>query len=348
MDIKTALGKVVDQLDLSTEEMQYVMRQIMTGQCTDAQIGGFLVALRMKSETLDEITGAAMVMRELASGVQINAERLVDTCGTGGDGANIFNVSTAAALVVAAAGGKVAKHGNRAVSGKSGSADLLEAAGVNLNLTPEQVARCVESVGVGFMFAPAHHGAMKHAIGPRRELGMRTIFNMLGPMTNPAGVKHQVIGVFTQALCRPIAEVLKRLGSEHVLVVHSKDGLDELSLASTSYIAELKDGEVREYEVSPEELGIQSRSLIGLTVDDAAASLKLIRDALGKRETEAGEKAADIIILNAGAALYAADHASSLREGVELASDALYSGLAREKLNELIAFTEVFREEAAQ
>ena len=348
MDIKTALGKVVDQLDLSTEEMQDVMRQIMTGQCTDAQIGGFLVALRMKSETLDEITGAAMVMRELASGVQINAERLVDTCGTGGDGANIFNVSTAAALVVAAAGGKVAKHGNRAVSGKSGSADLLEAAGVNLNLTPEQVARCVESVGVGFMFAPAHHGAMKHAIGPRRELGMRTIFNMLGPMTNPAGVKHQVIGVFTQALCRPIAEVLKRLGSEHVLVVHSKDGLDELSLAATSHIAELKDGEIREYDVSPEELGIKSRSLIGLTVDDAAGSLKLIRDALGKRETEAGEKAADIIILNAGAALYAADHATSLLEGVKLASDALYSGLAREKLNELIAFTEVFREEAAQ
>lgn len=348
MDIKTALGKVVDQLDLSTEEMQDVMRQIMTGQCTDAQIGGFLVALRMKSETLDEITGAAMVMRELASGVKINAERLVDTCGTGGDGANIFNVSTAAALVVAAAGGKVAKHGNRAVSGKSGSADLLEAAGVNLNLTPEQVARCVESVGVGFMFAPAHHGAMKHAIGPRRELGMRTIFNMLGPMTNPAGVKHQVIGVFTEALCRPIAEVLKRLGSEHVLVVHSKDGLDELSLAATSHIAELKGGEVREYDVSPEELGIKSRSLIGLTVDDAAASLKLIRDALGKRETEAGEKAADIIILNAGAALYAADHATSLLEGVKLASDALYSGLAREKLNELIAFTEVFREEAAQ
>ena len=347
MDIKTALSKAVDQLDLSTEEMQDVMRQIMTGQCTDAQVGGFLVALRMKSETLDEITGAAMVMRELAAGVSINAERLVDTCGTGGDGANIFNVSTAAALVVAAAGGKVAKHGNRAVSGKSGSADLLEAAGVNLDLTPEQVARCVESVGVGFMFAPAHHGAMKHAIGPRRELGMRTIFNMLGPMTNPAGVKHQVIGVFSQALCRPIAEVLKRLGSEHVLVVHSKDGLDELSLASTSHIAELKDGEVREYDVSPEELGIKSRSLIGLTVEDPAASLTLIRDALGKRTTEAGEKAADIIILNAGAALYAADHATSLLEGVQLASDALYSGLAREKLNELVAFTEVFREEAA-
>lgn len=348
MDIKAALSKAVDQLDLSTEEMQDVMRQIMTGQCTDAQVGGFLVALRMKSETLDEITGAAMVMRELAAGVAINAERLVDTCGTGGDGANIFNVSTAAALVVAAAGGKVAKHGNRAVSGKSGSADLLEAAGVNLDLTPEQVARCVETVGVGFMFAPAHHGAMKHAIGPRRELGLRTIFNMLGPMTNPAGVRHQVIGVFTQSLCRPIAEVLKRLGSEHVLVVHSKDGLDELSLASTSHIAELKDGEVREYDVSPEELGIKSRSLIGLTVEDPQASLELIRDALGKRTTEAGDKAADIIILNAGAALYAADHATSLQEGVKLASDALYSGLAREKLNELIAFTEVFREEAAQ
>ncbi|MBA6418452.1 anthranilate phosphoribosyltransferase [Pseudomonas neustonica] len=348
MDIKAALSKAVDQLDLSTEEMQDVMRQIMTGQCTDAQVGGFLVALRMKSETLDEITGAAMVMRELASTVSIDAERLVDTCGTGGDGANIFNVSTAAALVVAAAGGKVAKHGNRAVSGKSGSADLLEAAGVNLDLTPEQVARCVETVGVGFMFAPAHHGAMKHAIGPRRELGLRTIFNMLGPMTNPAGVKHQVIGVFTPTLCRPIAEVLKRLGSEHVLVVHSKDGLDELSLAATSHIAELKDGEVREYDVSPEELGIKSRSLIGLTVEDPLASLALIRDALGKRTTEAGEKAADIIILNAGAALYAADHATSLQEGVKLASDALYSGLAREKLNELIAFTEVFREEAEQ
>ena len=348
MDIKAALSKAVDQLDLSTEEMQDVMRQIMTGQCTDAQVGGFLVALRMKSETLDEITGAAMVMRELASTVSIDAERLVDTCGTGGDGANIFNVSTAAALVVAAAGGKVAKHGNRAVSGKSGSADLLEAAGVNLDLTPEQVARCVETVGVGFMFAPAHHGAMRHAIGPRRELGLRTIFNMLGPMTNPAGVKHQVIGVFTPTLCRPIAEVLKRLGSEHVLVVHSKDGLDELSLAATSHIAELKDGEVREYDVSPEELGIKSRSLIGLTVEDPLASLALIRDALGKRTTEAGEKAADIIILNAGAALYAADHATSLQEGVKLASDALYSGLAREKLNELIAFTEVFREEAEQ
>src|SRR5690606_12304684 len=264
MDITTALARVVDHIDLSTEEMQDVMRQIMTGQCTDAQIGGFLVALRMKSESLDEITGAALAMRELASGVSIQGEHLVDTCGTGGDGANIFNVSSAAAFVVAAAGGQVAKHGNRAVSGKSGSADLLDAAGINLNLTPEQVARCVEHVGVGFMFAPAHHGGMKYAVGPRRERRRRTLVKMTRPITHPA------------------------------------------------------------------------------------ESLTLIRDALGKRTTENGEKAADMIILNAGAALYAADVASSLREGVELASDALYSGMAREKMAELAAFTEVFREEALQ
>lgn len=348
MDIKTALARVVEQIDLSTEEMREVMRDIMTGQCTDAQIGAFLVGLRMKGESIDEITGAAMVMRELASGVKVSGERVVDTCGTGGDGANIFNVSTAAALVVAAAGGKVAKHGNRAVSGKSGSADLLEAAGVNLALTPEQVGRCVEAVGVGFMFAPAHHSAMKHAVGPRKELGLRTLFNMLGPMTNPAGVKHQVIGVFTDKLCRPMAEVLKRLGSEHVLVVSARDGLDEVSLAAPTHVAELKNGQVLEYDISPEELGIPSRSLIGLSVDDAAGSLALINDALGKRKTEAGEKAADMIILNAGAALYASDQAATFQEGVQLASDALHSGLAREKLNELIAFTDIFREEAAQ
>lgn len=348
MDIKTALARVVEQIDLSTEEMRAVMHDIMTGQCTDAQIGAFLVGLRMKGESIDEITGAAMVMRELAAGVKVSGERVVDTCGTGGDGANIFNVSTAAALVVAAAGGKVAKHGNRAVSGKSGSADLLETAGVNLALTPEQVGRCVEAVGVGFMFAPAHHSAMKHAVGPRKELGLRTLFNMLGPMTNPAGVKHQVIGVFTDKLCRPMAEVLKRLGSEHVLVVSARDGLDEVSLAAPTHVAELQHGEVREYDISPEELGIPSRSLIGLSVSDAAESLALINDALGKRKTEAGEKAADMIILNAGAALYASDQARTFLEGVQLASDALHSGLAREKLSELIAFTEIFREEAAQ
>lgn len=345
MDIREALNRVVNQLDLTTEEMQTVMGQIMTGQCTDSQIGAFLMGMRMKSETIDEIVGAAQAMRELASPVRIEVEHLVDTCGTGGDGMNIFNVSTAAAFVVAAAGGRVAKHGNRAVSGKSGSADLLEAAGIYLNLTPEQVTRCVETVGVGFMFAPAHHGAMRYAIGPRREMGLRTLFNMLGPMTNPAGVRHQVIGVFSQALCRPMAEVLQRLGSRHVLVVHALDGLDEISLAAPTHVAELKDGKVSEYRIQPEDFGIKSQTLIGLTVDGPQASLELIRDALGRRKTEAGQKAAETIVLNAGAALYAADRAATLKEGVDLAHDALHTGLAREKLEELAAFTAVYRQE---
>lgn len=223
MDIKIALNRIAHQLDLTHDEMRAVMRQIMTGQCSDAQIGAFLIGMRMKSETIEEIAGAVSVMRELASGVELSSlDRVVDVVGTGGDGANIFNVSSAAAFVVAAAGGKVAKHGNRAVSSKSGSADLLEAAGIYLELTPEQVARSIESVGVGFMFAQVHHKAMRHAAGPRRELGLRTLFNMLGPLTNPAGVRHQVVGVFTLELCRPLAEVLKRLGSKHVLVVHSR------------------------------------------------------------------------------------------------------------------------------
>ncbi len=349
MNIKEALNRVVSQLDLSTEEMQDVMREIMTGQCTDAQIGAFLMGMRMKSESIDEIVGAVSVMRELASHVHLQTlDHVVDVVGTGGDGANIFNVSTAASFVVAAAGGKVAKHGNRAVSGNSGSADLLEAAGVYLSLTPEQVARCIEGVGVGFMFAQVHHAAMKHAAVPRRELGLRTIFNMLGPLTTPAGVKHQVVGVFSQALCRPLAEVLKRLGSQHILVVHSRDGLDEFSLAAATHVAELKDGVISEYEVLPEDLGLQSQSLIGLAVESPQESLALIRDALTKRKTDAGQKAADMIALNAGAALYAADLASSLKEGVQLAHDALHTGLAWEKLQELVSFTAVFKEENAE
>ena len=346
MDIKQALNRVVGQLDLSTEEMKAVMRQIMTGQCSDAQIGAFLMGMRMKSETIDEIVGAVEVMRELAEPVHFDTERLVDTCGTGGDGMNIFNVSTAASFVVAAAGGKVAKHGNRAVSGKSGSADLLEAAGVYLDLTPEQVARSVDTVGVGFMFAPAHHGAMKFAAGPRRELGLRTLFNILGPMSNPAGVKHQVLGVFSKELCRPMAEVLARLGSLHVLVVHAQDGLDEISLAAPTYVAELKHGEISEYKIQPEDFGIKSQSLIGLNVEDAQGSLVLIRDALGRRQTENGQKAADIIVLNAGAALYAADMAGSLKEGVAIAHDVLHTGLARDRLEELVSFTSVFKQES--
>ena len=347
MDIREALNRIVGQLDLTTEEMKAVMRQIMTGQCTDAQVGAFLMGMRIKSETIDEIVGAVQVMRELAEPVAFDTYRLVDTCGTGGDGMNIFNVSTAAAFVVAAAGGKVAKHGNRAVSGKSGSADLLEAAGVYLDLTPEQVARSVDAVGVGFMFAPAHHGAMKHAAGPRRELGLRTLFNILGPMANPAGVRHQVLGVFSKELCRPMAEVLARLGSSHVLVVHAQDGLDEISLAAPTHVAELRNGQISEYRVQPEDFGIKSQSLIGLNVEDAQGSLALIRDALGRRKTENGQKAADMIVLNAGAALYAADVATSLKQGVEMAHDALHSGLARDKFEELVSFTAVFRQENA-
>ncbi|HEY0289631.1 MAG TPA: anthranilate phosphoribosyltransferase [Pseudomonas sp.] len=346
MDIKTALGRVVNQLDLSTEEMSDIMREIMTGQCTQAQIGAFLMGMRMKSESIDEIVCAVSVMRELADKVELKTlDGVVDIVGTGGDGANIFNVSTASAFVIAAAGCTVAKHGNRAVSGKSGSADLLEAAGVYLSLTPVQVARCIDSVGIGFMFAQTHHGAMKHAAGPRKELGLRTLFNMLGPLTNPAGVKHQVVGVFSQALCRPLAEVLSRMGSKHVLVVHSQDGLDEFSLAAPTFVAELKNGEVTEYWVQPEDLGIRSQSLFGLVVDSPEQSLALIRDALGRRKTENGQKAAEMIVLNAGAALYAADHASSLKQGVALAHDALHTGMAREKLEELGAFTAVFKQE---
>jgi len=340
MDIKQALNALVARVDLSTEEMIEIMRIVMTGGATPAQIGGFLVALRMKGETLDEITGAAMVMRELATPVDINADYLVDTCGTGGDGANLFNVSTASAFVVAAAGGRVAKHGNRSVSSSTGSADVLEAAGIKLDITAEQVARCVREIGVGFMFAPAHHSAMKHAIGPRKELGMRTIFNMLGPLTNPANVKRQVIGVFNGALCKPMAEVLARLGSEHVMVVHAKDGLDEISLATETQIAELKDGVIREYTVKPEDFGIQSKSLIGLSVSNAEDSLLLIKDALGNRRGQYAEKAADIITLNAGAAIYVSGVVDTFADGVEMARDAIGSSLAGEKIRELAAFTQ--------
>ncbi|GAA5317071.1 MAG: anthranilate phosphoribosyltransferase [Candidatus Pelagadaptatus aseana] len=343
MDIKQALTAVVEGRHLTTAEMADVMQQVMTGEATPAQIGGFLVALRLKGETLDEITGAAQVMRNLAARVEIDSPNLVDTCGTGGDGANLFNVSTASAFVVAAAGGRVAKHGNRSVSSSTGSADVLEAAGVALDLTPDQVARCVDAIGVGFMFAPAHHSAMKHAIGPRRELGLRTIFNMLGPMTNPAGVKRQVIGVFSKALCAPMAEVLGRLGSEHVMVVHAGDGLDEISLATSTHVAELKDGQVSEYSIKPEDFDIDSQSLIGLDVSSAVESLALIHDALGKRSNNEAQKAADIIALNAGAAIYVSGVADTLKEGIAMAQDAIATGLAREKINELAAFSDCLK-----
>ncbi|MDP4547541.1 anthranilate phosphoribosyltransferase [Marinobacter sp. MDS2] len=342
MDMKQALDRIAANLDLSREEMKDVMRIVMNGEATDAQVGAFLMGLRLKSETIDEITGATEVMRELVTKVEINAEPLVDIVGTGGDGANLFNVSSAASFVVAAAGGFVAKHGNRGVSSKSGSADLIEKAGVNLTMSPEEVARCVEQIGVGFMFAPSHHGAMKHAIGPRKELGCRTIFNILGPMTNPAGVKRQLIGVFTKALCRPMAEVMQRLGAEHIMVVHSKDGLDEISLATETYVAELKDGTITEYSITPEDLGIKSQSLVGLTVDSSEESLKLIRAAFGRQHDETTEKARDIIALNAGAAIYIAGLANTPQMGVEMALDAMGSGLAAGKMSELADFSHCF------
>ncbi len=324
--------------DLDRDTMVQAMRTIMTGEATPAQIGGFLVALRMKGETVAEITAAAEVMRELATAVPVDAaytEELVDTCGTGGDAAGLFNVSTAAALVVAAAGGRVAKHGNRSVSGKSGSADVLEAAGVNLNTSPEQVARCVHELGVGFMFAPGFHGAMKHAIGPRRELGVRTIFNMLGPLTNPAGARNQVVGVFNGHLTTPIAEVLGRLGSRHVLVVHGEDGLDELSINAPTRVAELRDGRVEGYLLAPEDVGLERGSLDALRVEDAAQSLALIRRVL---DGEPGV-ARDMICLNAGAALYVSGHARDIAEGVARAGDAIDSGAAAGKLAALAELT---------
>jgi len=340
MRVQEAIARLVERQSLSQEQMVEVMRQIMTGAATPAQIAGILVALRMKGESLDEIAGAVIVMRELAAGVDVDGEFLVDIVGTGGDGASIFNVSTASALVVAVAGGRVVKHGNRSISSKSGSADLLEAAGVRIDLAPAQVSRCVAAMGIGFMFAPKHHNAMKHAALPRKELGIRTLFNILGPMTNPAGVKRQLTGVYDASLCRPVAEVLKRLGSERVMVVHSQDGLDEISIADTTQVTEVNNGEILEYSITPEQFGISRQSLDGLTVKDANESLVLIRQALSGRASGAAAKAADMIALNGGAAIYVAGVADSLAQGVEMAQDAIASGQAWARLRDLAALTE--------
>jgi anthranilate phosphoribosyltransferase len=341
VDIKTALEALVSGQHLSSAEMRDLMRQIMTGHATEAQIGAFLVALRIKGETIDEIAGAVEVMRELATAVEVSGDYLVDIVGTGGDESNLFNVSTAATFVVAAAGGRVAKHGNRSVNSNSGAADLLEAAGVNLNLNSAQVALCVEELGLGFMFAPAHHSAMKHAIGPRKELGLRTIFNILGPMTNPAGVTRQLIGVYKKELCKPMAEVLGRLGAEHIMVVHSDDGLDEISIATETHVAEYRDGALSEYKLQPENYFSERQSLEGLAVENATESLALIIDALGKQTNANGAKAAQLIAINAGAALYVAGCAADMHQGVEMALDAIGSGLAKAKINDLATFTQV-------
>ena len=330
--MQAAIKTVLARKDLSADEMNNVMRIIMTGEATPAQIGAFLVGLRMKGETVDEIASAAKVMRELATGVKVSGDHVVDIVGTGGDGTSTFNISTACTFVVAAAGGTVAKHGNRSVSSKSGSADLLEAAGVKLDLNAEQVARCINEVGVGFMFAPMHHSAMKHAIGPRKEMAVRTIFNVLGPLTNPAGAPNQLLGVFEDALVEPLAEVLNKLGSNHVMVVHSEDGMDEISIGAATKISELKDGKVTSYTITPEEFGFKNTNISALAVNSAEESLAVIKKVL---DNEAGP-AKDIVTFNSGAAIYVAGLADTLKAGIEKAKEVIASGAARSKLDELV------------
>ncbi|BCB07328.1 anthranilate phosphoribosyltransferase [Vreelandella venusta] len=338
MQMRDAINAVMRREDLSFNAMHALMRQIMTGEASDAQIGGLLVGLAMKGESAEEISAAAQVMRELMKRVELHTDNVVDIVGTGGDGANLFNVSTAASFVAAAGGAHVAKHGNRSVSSSSGSADLFDIAGIYLDLKPEQVARCIEQVGVGFMFAPNHHPAMRFAIGPRREMGVRTLFNILGPLTNPASARNQVLGVYSPELVPLMAEVLRKLGSRHVLVVCSEDGLDEISLAAPTRVAELKDGEITEYTITPEELGIERQSLATLKAASAEDSLRLVKAALS-----GDGAAADIVALNAGAALYCSGVADSLKEGVMVAQDAQASKLPLEKLRELSHFTSVFK-----
>jgi anthranilate phosphoribosyltransferase len=333
MNIQQAIKAVMAKQDLSEEQMNEVMTDIMTGKTTDAQIGGFLVGLSVKGETVAEITAAAKVMRSLAKGVSLNNTKyLVDTCGTGGDGLSLFNISTACAFVVAAAGGNVAKHGNRSISSKSGSADVLEAAGVNLDMSAENIGKCVDNIGVGFMFAPAHHSAMKFAIGARKELAVRSIFNVLGPLTNPAKAPNQVMGVYDKSLVEPIANVLKSLGSKHVMVVHSEDGLDEISIADDTFVAELIDGEVITYTINPSDFGIPLGDLSDIKAEDSIESLALIQQALdGKDGT-----AKNIIALNSGAAIYVCGLANSLQAGINKAIDVLNNGSAHEKLDDLV------------
>ncbi len=318
---------------MNQTEMAEVMHQIMTGECTPAQIGGFLVGLRMKGESVDEISAAAAVMRELSSGIKVEVDHLVDTCGTGGDSSGSFNISTASAIVAAAAGAHVAKHGNRSVSSKSGSADVLEAAGVDLDISAEHVASCIKGVGVGFMFAPKHHSAMRHAIGPRREMAVRTIFNVLGPLTNPAGAPNQVIGVFDLELVETMAHVLNKLGSRHVMVVHADDGMDEISITGNTSVAELKDGEISCYQLSPEDFGMALGAFQDLKVESVEESLLVIRSVFGNKPGAP----LDIVCLNAGAAIYVSGISSSLKAGVEKAGAVIADGSASRMFDALVA-----------
>ena len=332
MNMQKAIAKVIDGDDLRRDEMVDVMNQIMSGEATDAQIGAFLIALRLKGESVDEIAGAAAVMREKATPIATKHDVIVDTCGTGGDHSGTFNISTTAAFVAAGAGLCVAKHGNRAATSQSGSADVLMALGVNIEASPETVSQCLDEVGIGFLFAPALHGAMKYAIGPRRELGVRTIFNALGPLTNPAGARRQVIGVYSAALTETLAGVLATLGAERAYVVHGADGLDEMTLTGPTKVSELKDGAVSTYRVSPGEVGLgqaRAAALKGGDADsNAAITLSVLKGAEGP--------ARDIVLLNAAAAIVAGGKASDLREGVQVAAEAIDSGRAMAKLEALI------------
>lgn len=335
MNFRSALNEVINGGDLPDSTMRAVMQDMMSGKLTDAQIGGFLVALRMKGETIEEISAAAAVMREFAVRVHVDHPHLVDIVGTGGDGARTFNISTAASFVIAAAGGKVAKHNNRSISGISGSADVLEQAGVKLGLKPEHVADCINRIGVGYMFAPAHHPATRYAAGPRRELATRSIFNLLGPLTNPAYVKRQLIGVYQADMLDVFARVLQRLGSEHSMVARSLDGLDEISNSSATEVVELKDGHIAKYQVTPQQFGIQSGALSDLIINSAEESRDMMLSVL---EDNPGP-ARDVVLLNAGAAIYVAGLTPDMEQGVELAGQAIASGQALKKLQELVSLT---------
>ncbi len=338
MDMQQAIRATTQKQNLSAKEMTSVMRAVMGGEATPAQIGGFLVGLSMKGETVDEIAAAAGVMRELATRVDVSATHLVDTAGTGGDSAGSFNISTAAALVAAACGARVAKHGNRSVSSRSGSADLLLAAGVNLDLSPTQVAQCINEVGIGFMFAPRHHGAMKYAVGPRREMAVRTVFNLLGPLTNPASAPNQVVGVFADYWVEPLARVLRQLGSRHVMVVHAHDGLDEFSVSGPTHVAELRQGEIETYSVAPEQFGLSGGAVEEIKVESPEASLEVIRGVFAGQPGPAR----DIVALNAGAAIYVCGLSDSHHAGVALALNCLDDGSANSKLDALAAFSQSF------
>ncbi len=338
MTPQEALARIVEHREIFHEEMLSLMRQIMSGEVSATLIAAIIAGLRVKKETIGEISAAAEVMREFATKVAVaDTPNLIDTCGTGGDAAHTFNISTAAMFVAAAAGAKVAKHGGRSVSSKSGSADVLEALGANINLPPDQVAKSINDVGVGFMFAPNHHSAMKYAAPVRRELGVKTIFNILGPLTNPAGAKQQVMGVFHPDLVGIQARVLQRLGSRRVMIVHGREGLDEISLCGPTMIGELKAGEVREYEVQPSDVGLTACDAAALRVDDIEASKAML---LGALDNKAGP-ARDIVAFNAGASIYVAGLADSLADGVKKALATIASGAARKKLDQFVAHTSV-------